>query len=192
MREAAHGHGGGHFNASRERCARGSFRRTTHLGAPRGPLPMCPMADEYPSASSPRESWVLRGGSAQALLDKIEEWRAGMASSDATAAAAIPLSARVRRAPGQDDLRRMEEVLGLLNLTHISEANESEWPHRLVTAARTKARQSSIMSFSHSNCIQAASAPLPVVLAFSDVLIFFALFEFILVRLARAPHLHSL
>jgi len=100
------------------------------------------------------------------------------------------LGARAARAgagrPGPD------EVLGLLNLTHISEANESEWPHRLVTAARTKARQSSIMSFSHSNCIQAASAPLPVVLAFSDVLIFFALFEFILVRLARAPHLHSL
>ena len=111
---AAHGGGGsngqqswdragedeGYYNHTLHTCRRGSFRRSIHGRGVKGrwaqvaKTPSCP-ADEWPSLRDPGASWVLRGGGAQELQDKIEAWRTAMTLSKAAALQAVALSLQV-------------------------------------------------------------------------------------------------
>ena len=90
----------GYYNHTLHTCKRGSFRRSIHgrgvkgRWAEMGNSASCP-ADEWPSLRDPGASWVLRGGGAQELLDKIGAWQTAMTLSKAAALQAVALSMQV-------------------------------------------------------------------------------------------------
>lgn len=177
MRDLFYGESlGAVYNHTRDRCQKGSFRRSRHEPARRIKPPSCP-ADEWPSQRIPEASWVMNAGGAQLLQERIEAWRQAMASSKATALQAVPLSLQVRREVTAGDATWAMAQLEAFNLTVLNgpRDNTTSQQKAAIAAIRQRLRGRALVEYSTTTCMQSSVVPLPLMLALGDLLVFLSL-----------------
>jgi hypothetical protein len=164
------------YNHTRDRCLKGSFRRSRHQPARRLKPPTCP-ADEWPSQRIPEASWVMHAGGAQLLQERIEAWRTAMTFTKSTALQAVPLSLQVRREVTAGDATWAMTQLEAFNLTTLNAPRDSTTSQQkaAIAAIRQRLRDRAIVEYSTTTCMQSSVVPLPLMLALGDLLVFLSL-----------------
>ena len=195
MRNSFYGESfGAVYNHTRDRCLKGSFRRSKHEpGTKRLRPPTCP-ADEWPSQRVPEASWVMHSGGAQLLQERIEAWQTAMTFSKSTAMQAVPLSLQVRREVTAGDANWATTQLETFNLTSLNAPRDNTTAQQkaAIAAIRQRLRDRAIVDYSTTTCMQSSVVPLPLMLALGDLLVFLSLLILVMfcawsVRCTREP-----
>mmetsp|Transcript_23448 Transcript_23448/g.76235 ORF Transcript_23448/g.76235 Transcript_23448/m.76235 type:complete len:569 (-) Transcript_23448:3064-4770(-) len=161
------------FNHSAMVCPHGSFRRSRHLLTSR--LESCPLSDEWPSSSNAHLSWVMRGGGASMLLERIDDWRMAMTESPSTVRQSVPLALKARRSLTSKDVNFMNDQLKRINVSSLYEKTEDVKIKTVLRNLQDRLRERTSLSYSATTCMQSSLLPLPMLLVIGDLLVFLSL-----------------